>query len=272
MPNFDKESGAARRTRRSLTKAAGIAAGALLALSVKSKVTFAAVEPEHCFLRGTKILTTTGYRNVEDLSVGDFLSTRCSGSGLIKWISSQSFEKADRQRPWAVEARPVRIARSALDDNVPDADLLLTAAHALFIDGFLVPAGDLVNGTTITLDEADELDRLEYFHIKLEKHGVIYAQGASCETLLSLSESDATFDDYVRKYGPQETSEIPCAPRLGFNGRRAELRSRLRSAVSVWLDRRQALDIIRDRIEERGVALSQDAALVGLARTNRLAA
>lgn len=83
---------------------------------------------------------------------------------------------------------------------------------------------------------------------------------------------DATFDDYVRKYGPQETSEIPCAPRLGFNGRRAELRSRLRSAVSVWLDRRQALDIIRDRIEERGVALSQDAALVGLARTNRLAA
>jgi hypothetical protein len=272
MPNFDKEAGAARRTRRSLTKAAGIAAGVLLALSVKSKVTFAAAEPENCFLRGTKILTTTGYRNVEDLAVGDLLSTRFNGSSPIKWISSQSFEKADWDRPWAVKVRPVRIARCGLDDNVPDADLLVTAAHALFIDGFLVPAGDLVNGTTITRDEADELDRLDYFHIKLEKHDVIDAQGASCETLLSLSESDATFGDYVRKYGPQETGEIPCAPKVGFNGGRAELRSRLRSAVSVWLDRRHALDVIRDRIEERGVALSQDAAMVGLARTSRLAA
>jgi hypothetical protein len=264
MPNFDKGGGAARRTRRSLTKAAGIAAGALLALSVKSKVTFAGDGDGHghghgdeggrCFLHGTKILTTTGYRNVEDLAVGDFLSTLFSGSSPIKWIASQSFEKADRERPWAVKARPVRIARSALDDNVPNADLLLTAAHALFIDGVLVPAGDLVNGTTITLDEADELDRLEYFHIKLENHGVIDAQGASCETLLGLSESDATFNDYVRKYGPQESSEIPCAPRLGFNGGRSELMSRLRSALSVWRDRRQALDVIRDRIEERGIA------------------
>jgi hypothetical protein len=42
--------------------------------------------------------------------------------------------------------------------------------------------------------------------------------------------------------------------------------------VSVWLDRRQALDVLRDRIEERGVALSQDADLVGLASTSRLAA
>src|SRR5260370_31986101 len=171
-----------------------------------------------------------------------------------------------------MKARPVRIARSALDEDVPSAALLLTAAHALFIDGVLVPAGDLVNGTTITLDAADEFDRLEYFHIKLENHSVIDAQGASCETLLSLSESAATFDDHVRKYGPQETSEMPCAPTLGFNGRRAELMSRLRSAVSVWRDRRQALDVIRDRIEERGIALSQDAALIGLARTSRLAA
>jgi hypothetical protein len=65
---------------------------------------------------------------------------------------------------------------------------------------------------------------------------------------------------------------MPCAPRLGFNGGRSELMSRLRSAVSVWLDRRRALDVIRDRIEERGLALSQDAALVGSARTSRLAA
>ncbi len=286
MPNFDQETGAAGRTRRSLTKAARIAAAALFALSVKSKGTFAQHGHGHghghghendggggqCFLRGTRILTTTGYRDVEDLAVGDFLPTRFGGSSPIKWVSNRSFEKADRERPWPVKVRPVRIARSALDDNVPHADLLLTAAHALFIDGVLVPAGDLVNGTTITLDEADEFDRLDYFHIKLENHGVIDAQGASCETLLSLSESDATFDDYVRKYGPRESSEMPCAPRLGLNGRRAELMSQLRSAVSVWFDRRRALDVIRDRIEERGLALGRDAALVGSTHTSPLAA
>jgi hypothetical protein len=44
------------------------------------------------------------------------------------------------------------------------------------------------------------------------------------------------------------------APWVGF-GRRIEIKSRFRSAISPWIDRRQKLDIIREKLEERGLAL-----------------
>jgi hypothetical protein len=38
-------------------------------------------------------------------------------------------------------------------------------------------------------------------------------------------------------------------------GRRVEIKSRFRSAISPWIDRREKLDIIRDELEERGLVL-----------------
>jgi hypothetical protein len=43
---------------------------------------------------------------------------------------------------------------------------------------------------------------------------------------------------------------------LSFNGGRSEIRSRARSAVSPWIDRREKIDVIRDRLEERGISLT----------------
>lgn len=153
------------------------------------------------------------------------------------------------------DARPVRIARSALAPNVPNADLYVTPAHKLLIDSALLPAGDLINGTTITHYAADEYAQLEFFHIKLETHDVIYAEGAACETLLSVDEAASNFAEYLRRYGAPETEELSCAPVHSYNGGRNKMKSRIRSAVSPWLDRRQKLDVVRDRLEERGIAL-----------------
>lgn len=86
-------------------------------------------------------------------------------------------------------------------------------------------------------------------------------QGALCESLVEIRETDAMFGDYIRKYGAAKTKKTPCAPILTFNGGRNEVKSRLRSAVSIWLDRRQQLDVIRDRLEERGIALGQNTTL-----------
>ena len=41
-------------------------------------------------------------------------------------------------------------------------------------------------------------------------------------------------------------------------GGRREIRSRFRSAMSPWIDRRQKIDIIRDELEERGIAVLRD--------------
>jgi hypothetical protein len=134
--------------------------------------------------------------------------------------------------------------------------IYLTKDHSLFIDGVLVPVVNLLKGTTITLCDAREFDELEYFHIKLDSHDVVYAEGAPCETLLSVNESDRNFAGYLRRYGPPNAAEVRCAPLVGYKRTRgSEFKSRLRSAASPWVDRRQTLDIIRDRLEERGVAL-----------------
>jgi hypothetical protein len=203
--------------------------------------------PLCCFLRGTKIQTVSGERKVEDLVAGDLLPTFFGGIRPIQWIGLTRYKKSDPSKPWAAAARPVRIMRSALSPNVPHNDLYLTPRHAVFIDGVLVPAGRLINGTTVSLFAADEYGELEYFHIKLETHDVLLAEGARCETLLSADETMSNFADYLRRYGTFETHEVRCAPIL--DGRRSEIRSRVCNLTSP-----HKIDIIRDRLEERAIA------------------
>jgi hypothetical protein len=176
------------------------------------------------------IRTASGLRAVETLEVGDILPTVFGGQRAVRWIGRSRIERPDARSPWPAASRPIRIRRSALGPDVPNRDLVVTAAHALLIDGFLVPACDLVNGVTI---EAYETDRtaLDIFHFRFDSHDVVEADGAYCESLLS-------------------PGEPACAPQIGFNGRRSEIKSRLRSALAPWFDRRRPLDLIRDRLEE----------------------
>jgi hypothetical protein len=116
----------------------------------------------------------------------------------------------------------------------------LTAAHAVFVDGFLMPIGQPANGTSIVLETADGHDSLDSFHIELERHDVLDAEGAPCESLA-------------------EPFAETCVPLLSFGGGRGELRSRLRSAATLVLDRRQPIDRIRDGLEECGLVLAHAA-------------
>jgi hypothetical protein len=260
-----------RRSRRNLIKA-GLVGGSAIGAYL-SKMNSAAANCgnngkdvgkgcEQCFLKGTMIRTADRDRKIEDLAPGDLLPTVFGGIRSIQSIRSYTVKRSDPTKAWAKDVLPVRIARSALGPDMPHADLCVTKAHALLIDGVLVPAGDLVNGTTIMLYDARELDELEFFHIKLERHNVIYAEGAPCETVMHVDENAVNFAEYLRRYGHARIQEAPCAPVLSFNGGRNELKSRFRSALSPWIDRRQKLDIIRDELEERGIALLQELELI----------
>jgi hypothetical protein len=50
-----------------------------------------------------------------------------------------------------------------------------------------------------------------------------------------------------------------CAPLLRLWGGRSQLRSRLRSAAAIVVDRRRPIDIIRDKLEERGLEFARAA-------------
>jgi Hint domain-containing protein len=210
----------------------------------------------NCLLRGTTIRTASGTRKIEELAVGDLLPTMFGGTRQIQWIAHYRIKKGDPSKPWPKDARPVRIARSALAPNVPQAELYVTQAHGVFIDGVLVSAEYLVNDATITLCEASESEELEFFHVKLETHDAIYAEGAPVETLLNVDESAVNFADYFRMYGVPTGDETPCLPML-VNWRPGGLKSRFRSAMS-RNDRRKRIGAIRDRLEKRAIALSQE--------------
>jgi len=131
-----------------------------------------------CYCRGTLILTERGEVAVEDLAIGDRVMTISGEAEPIKWIGRRSYQgRFIAGRRWAL---PVRIGAGALADGVPARDLFLSPAHALYIEGVLVEAEHLLNGATIT--QAQSIERVEYFHIELAAHHVIFADGAPAET------------------------------------------------------------------------------------------
>ena len=202
-----------------------------------------------CFLKGTLIWTPSGESRIEDLRVNDVVVTASGGASSIKWVWRRRFEREPGQN-WDQRIVPIRVAQSALGPNTPHRDLYLSQYHCLYLDGVLIPAVDLINNSTIARCSAKNLREIEYFHIKLERHSVIYAEGAACETLRAITavNSDSLeFEEYRRLYGEPLPDE-PVAPVLGYNGGKARLRGRIRSVVSHVVDIRSKLEIVRDNL------------------------
>jgi hypothetical protein len=195
------------------------------------------------------IWTPLGERKVEDLRIN---LTSSGEAKPIQWVSRRRHERQS-ERKWAEQITPIRVARSALGPNTPHRDLFLSKHHCLYLDGVLIPVVDLINDATIARCAAEDLSEIEYFHIKLDRHSVIYAEGAACETLQSITAVDLEFEEYRKLYGEPSSPDEPAAPILGYNGGRAMLRGRLRSAISPWIDMRTKLDIVRDDLAERAV-------------------
>ena len=209
-----------------------------------------------CFLKGTRIWTPHGESRVEDLRINDLVVTSSGDAKPIRWVWKRRFER-QRGQKWAEEIAPIRVASSALGPNTPHRELFLSGWHCLFLDGVLIPVADLLNNSTITRCSAEELREIEYFHIKLDRHSVIYADGAACETLqavTAMNSEDVEFEEYRRLYGEPSLPDEPAAPMLGYNGGRSRLRGRIRSAISPIIDVRSKLEIVRDNLEERAAA------------------
>ena len=111
----------------------------------------------------------------------------------------------------------MKISRFAMDGKVPHSDLYVSPWHAIYIDNMLIPVKYLVNGVTILADAKLEALSLTYFHIELDTHEAILAEGLAVESFLR-DNPDAfdNADEYVRLYGSPGEPLTPFAPYVPY--------------------------------------------------------
>jgi hypothetical protein len=133
-----------------------------------------------CFAAGTRLLTENGDLPVEDIRPGDHAITHENELAKIIWIGRRDLDFLKHPMPALV--RPVRIAAGALGMGIPERELVVSPDHGLYFDGCLVQARDIVDGVVIRFDT--DMPAIRYYHVELENHGILLAEGAPVESYL----------------------------------------------------------------------------------------
>ena len=167
-----------------------------------------------CFATGTWILTDCGAVAVENLAIGDRLITQFGAARPIKWIGHRPLDCSRHPNPRNVW--PVRVAAGAFGDAQPSRDLRLSAGHAVAVDGALIPIRFLINGRSIAQVETATV---EYWHVELDEHDVLIAEGLPAQSYLDTGNRGAfvnggAFIEAHPDFEPKHWRET-CLPLLG---------------------------------------------------------
>ncbi len=163
--------------------------GAVDVLTNVQEIEFAAPV---CFTTGTRFrVVRDGCETelpVEELRIGDTAVTATGGRRTIQWIGRRAI--TPNACGVASSQWPVRVRAGAFASGVPRRDLLLSPGHPVLVDadannegGVLVPIMCLINGTSIARLPVECID---YWHIELDKHDLLLAEGLSAESYINL--------------------------------------------------------------------------------------
>ncbi|MEM6324883.1 MAG: Hint domain-containing protein [Pseudomonadota bacterium] len=145
-----------------------------------------------CFSEGTRIAVPAGSVPIETLKVGDLVKTYDGRDEAVRWIGSQTieFESAFANENF----RPVRISAGSLGLGLPENDMLVSRQHRMLLSSriakrmflsreVLVTAIKLADLPGIFLDQT--VRRITYVHFLLDKHEIVFAEGAPSESLFA---------------------------------------------------------------------------------------
>jgi len=190
---------------------------------------------------------------VQELQIGDEVHT-LAGRKAIKWIGYHKFTK-EEGRAWQDSVMPIRVACFAIDDQSPHRDLYLSPLHCIFFNEALIPVKYLINGSSIAQGAPSDMSEIEYYHIDLDTHEVLHAEGALVESFFdgdSEREYFSNFVQYERLYGAERQPKMtPFAPILGYRNRRQKMLGLARCLVSGVFDLRNPIQIAHDQIAGR---------------------
>jgi len=185
-----------------------------------------------CFLRGTRIRTEHGETAIENLRIGDRVTTLSGVARPIRWIGRRSYPGWSTRGN--LDVQPVLVRAGAMGEMLPTRDLWVSPGHALYLDGMLISARDLVNGDSIVQEES--VEEIAYFHLEFDTHAVIFAEGAPSESFVD-EETREIFDnaaEFHERYPDAPSQPVRyCAPRLGEGPELEAVRRRLATGAAV---------------------------------------
>ena len=155
-----------------------------------------------CFAKGTYILTNKGYVLIENLKMGDILITcgKITNNDIldkkisnalvntslkhdfptqqIQWVSHFEMSKLSEN------SYPILFKKGSIDKikKIPSMDLWVSPEHSVCIKNRMIPAKNLINGTTIYQDTS--FKTITYYHIEMPYHCAIISNGLLTESYL----------------------------------------------------------------------------------------
>lgn len=161
-----------------------------------------------CFCQDTLICTENGDVAVQDLSVGDMIMTDEGEARPLRWIGRRRLNLRELQAN--DKLYPVRITAGSLGNGLPEKDLLVSRQHRMLVrsgivqrmfglEEVLIPAIKLTALPGIFIDAS--VETVTYFHLLLDEHSVILAEGTPAESL-------ATGPQAMKALSPEAREEI----------------------------------------------------------------
>ena len=143
-----------------------------------------------CLTKGTRIQTYDGEVKVEDLQPGMRLLTVEGTYVPLRIVLSTLVSREEHLQD--ARLAPIRITAGALGQGLPKVDLLVSRQHRMLVSSciakkmfeetsVLVAAVRLTVLSGIYVDTS--VDDVEYFHLILDQHRVIFAESAPTESL-----------------------------------------------------------------------------------------
>ncbi len=144
-------------------------------------LTFSNIENIICFTAGTRILTERGEVAIEQLKAGDKVMTADHGAQPIRWIGQSTVPAMGKLAPIFVPAHRLPGAKRGL---------LVSPQHRFAFGHWqaeLMFGEDEVFVSATHMEDGHDVLRMPcasvtYFHILLDRHEVIFAEGAATES------------------------------------------------------------------------------------------
>ncbi|KXV27939.1 Hint domain-containing protein [Gluconobacter japonicus] len=192
-----------------------------------------------CYCPGTLIATEEGEIPVENLQVGTRVQTASGEIRPIRWIGRRAYDPifAYGNR----DVLPILLRKGSLGNTLPRRDLTVSPLHAMFVDGYLIPALHLVNGLSII--QIEKPDQISYIHIELETHDILLAEGAPSESFIDDGSRGMFHNAHEYSELYPDAPVVPaqyCAPRLEDGEELARIYQRLKDYAQQALSEKAA--------------------------------